>query len=346
MILDLTRLNSVANTRFPTSTKKNNFEFNAHQPTPTFILSTDPPHGSMGVTMDDYEKTIESMPNYGSGQNFDISTEYITNRHNLEKDGLSICNHVGNQKKQGIASLPGLRLNKVRTNAKPLSATATRRSPTKTTTSEVRRGKKPKQSKTKEYLWTTLSTWSSKLHKICTTPRSQRLTYKGKTITQYNKKNTLHLNDRPLSSNRPGHTRAPLTNGTFIQLDEALKTSNDIPRLTEFTTDLYPNSTPKYKVHQFTNVFHDYFNDLLVWYNDTLNKNVGNMWDPVKGLENIRIIPEKLAGITREVDLMNQYLTSFTILHAGELTSCISLATEIGEAFDRLHLFYRQKHWH
>lgn len=265
--------------------------------------------------MEDFEKTIESIPNYAAGQNFEFEPEP---RYKIpDFHGINMSNNDVDQKKH-VTSLSAPAVAKVRPNAKLSITTATRTSPAKKTNLEDHRSRKPHEYKSSEYSW---STYPSRLHKSFTTAHVERLIENGKPTYQYTKKYTTHLHDRSISSHSPRLTGVSLTKN-FVYPDETIKSSTFTPDVSEAEEDTYPSlKTVKYKDHQFTNVFHDYFNDLLVWYNDTLNKNIENFWDPVKGIhENIRIIPEKLAGLTKEVDLMNHYLSSVEVLNTGKLS--------------------------
>lgn len=280
----------MVNGRLSPTTMNNKVKFNSDIPIDTFVLTAGPHRHSTGVTIEDLEKKIEAMPDYITGQNFDFKFREI------EPDFHEVNNltQYVDQKKPFVSPLPALAVTKARTNAKFL------KSLTKKTTSKENRRQKLQEYKTFEDLW---NTYQSKLYKIRTTKRSDKLIKSGKPTSQY-------TTNRLLSSPHPTLRGTHLTSGTFLQLDDPLQISTYIPEVMNDTN---------LKGHLY-NSFHDYFNDLLVWYNDTLNKNVENIWDPVKGLrENIGIIPEKLAGITKEVDLMNQYLSSFEVLRTGGL---------------------------
>lgn len=235
------------------------------------------------------------MPDYITGQNFDFKFRKVASGVR----GVNNLTHNLHQKKK-VTPLPTSAVTKARTNAKRL------RLPTKKTTSEEYRRQTPQEYKTFENLE---STYQSTLDNIRSTMQSDEFIKIGMPTSQYDK-NRLLINQDPIL------TGAPVTSATFLELDNPIQIATYIP---EVINDTNLNLKPNFKKHPFKSTFHDYFNDLLVWYNDTLNKNVENIWDPVKGLrENIGVIPEKLAGITKEVDLMNQYLSSFEVLRTGE----------------------------
>ncbi|XP_026316432.1 uncharacterized protein LOC113227677 [Hyposmocoma kahamanoa] len=182
-----------------------------------------------------------------------------------------------------------------------LFAEPTTRSKTKKTTPDRHRGQRPQQFKS--------SYKSSQTSNPSNTMRFERFTKKGKPTIQWDKKYSSHFNDKTLNTHR-------LENDTLLRLQEAIKTSTCTPGAMK---ERYPYLNSNYKDHRFKYIFHDYFNDLLVWHNDTLNKNIANVWDPVKGLhKDIFTIPGKLESLTKEVDLMNKYLTSFEVLRSGD----------------------------
>lgn len=270
--------------RLSSTRKKNHFKFNTQVPGVTFILSTMP--------TEDLEKTIESMPDYETGRNFEFQ---VKPEKNVK------------QKKHRITSLRVPTLTKAKTKAR-LSPPTTKKIPHNKITKGQYLGPKP-QNKNNDSSWTT---YPSRLYKIITSMHPQQTNRKEKPITPLNKNNSLHLFDMPLSTYTLTQTGVPQTNSTFLLLNEAIKKS------TKTMKETYPYLNTKYKDRQFKNVFHDYFNDLLVWYNDTLNKNIDKVWEPVTGLhDDIRAIPNKLAGLTKEVELMKQYLASFEVLQAG-----------------------------
>lgn len=235
------------------------------------------------------------MPDYKSGQNFEFQFK---------------PNEDVNQKKHSITSLPVPNLNKAKTKAH-FNLPTSRKFPHKKITSEEHVGQKV-QSKSNDSSW---PTYPFRFNKIITTMHPQKSNRKGKPITQLNKNNSLHVFNIPLRTYSLIQTGVLEANGTFLLPNDSGRSSTGTMKET------YPYLNKKYKDRQFKNVFHDYFNDLLVWYNDTLNKNIDKVWEPVTGLhEDIRVIPNKLASLTKEVDLIKEYLTSFDVLQASEFS--------------------------
>lgn len=290
----------MANTRPSAPTKKNKFEFNYHIPTIKFIQSTATANDSIGGILDDLERKLQSIPDYAV-QNFDF-------KFNAKKPGyhgFNLFNHEVDQKKHSVNEISALTVTKMTTTGR-LFAEPTTRSKTKKTAPDRHRGQTPQQFKS--------SYSSSQTSNPSNTMRFERFSKKGKPTIQWNKKYSSHLNDKTLNTHR-------LENDTLLRFQEAIKTSTYTPGAMK---ERYPYLNSKHKDHRFKYIFHDYFNDLLVWHNDTLNKNIANVWDPVKGLyKDIFTIPGKIESLTKEVNLINKYLTSFEVLRSGEFSFCI-----------------------
>lgn len=142
---------------------------------------------------------------------------------------------------------------------------------------------------------------------VTATTRSQRFTKMGKT-SWTNKKAT------------PTAKGIPQANLVFKYIDKAIITPIDNSDKTMVAlSDAKTNDASL--VQKFKNTNNDYFNDLLVWHNDTLNKNIGDtFWDRVRDFnENNYIMSAKLAGITKEVDMMNKYLSTVEVLPRGNV---------------------------
>lgn len=290
MLLDLSKLDFLVNTNSKTKPNTNNKQ---SQPLFKFFLSTP---REKGMTIDDLEKHIATMPDYVAGRNFDF--KYKGEKPDF--NSFNLFNHKVDQKKHGKATSPTVP--KIGTTDKLFVKSSTRTT-TKKTTSEEDRGQKLQKHKSNYS--------SSSTHPFCqeiTTVPSESLSKERKLSNQTDKKSSSRLNNKPLN----------LANATLSRLVKAIKTSSSVPETLKL---IYPYLNSKCKE---CHVFHDYFNDLLVWHNDTLNKNFVNIWNPVTGLhKDFRKITNKMESLTSEVDTINEYLNSFEVLPSGALRFCI-----------------------
>lgn len=282
-------------------------------PTVAYILSTGLKQDGTGGTIDNNEKGIGQLQDFSTPltEAYDFKTELNHIEHNLNrfknfKIDLDENNHLTTSLLL-LTDIPSRQQNvstvtKGRTPAKKIKSTATKRSLRMKTKSGQQHHLISQENNTKSKLW-------NNRFDVRTTTRSQRLTKKVKSISLCDKKSNSTLKG------------IPQANFTFLHLDKAIvKSRGKFDAMKALPPNLKPNNA-RDNVRKFKNVYHDYFNDLLVWHNDTLNKNISaNNWDLIKGLnENTHIMPAKLAGITKEVNLMKQYLTSFEVLPRGNL---------------------------